>query len=179
MLSGYISPSWSWPDVRHQTSSASCMILLYTLPCNKVSSYSHSKPFSFLVYHEVVSNTCVVHHRDLRGLPTGGEQPHLRKILHQFRGKHCVPTVGWIQCGEPSPQSEAILALDWVQPDVHLLWSQIILFKMKIIKTDVPLFSSDWGDIDGLNMWMMKPATEPTPNQTEVRKPRLSWLLVK
>ena len=29
------SPSWSWPDVRHQTSSVSCMILLYTLPCNK------------------------------------------------------------------------------------------------------------------------------------------------
>ena len=75
----------------------SCLVLfdlLYTLLCNKVSSYSHSKPFSFLVYHEVVSNTCVVHHRDLRGLPTGGEQPHLRESLHQFRGKHCVPTVG-------------------------------------------------------------------------------------
>ena len=102
-----------------------------SIPCHviKLSSYSHSKPFSFPVSHEVVSNTCVVHHRDLPGLPTGGEQPHLRKFS--------APTPWQALCfyrrintvwGAFTAVRKAILALDQVQPDVPLLWSQIILF---------------------------------------------------
>ena len=69
------------------------LVLLYdstvTLPTNKVSSYSHFKLISLLVLHEVVSNTYVVYHRDLPGPLAGGEQPHRRRVLHQFRGNHC------------------------------------------------------------------------------------------
>ena len=70
---------------------------LYTLHCNKAQFLLAFQVVSFPVSHEVVSSTSVVHRRDLPGLPTGGEQPHLRKFLHQLRGNHCVFEVGSTQ----------------------------------------------------------------------------------
>ena len=60
-----------------------------TFPANKISSRSHFNLIPLCSSHEVVSDTCVVYHRDLPGPLAGGEQPHRRRVLHQFRGKHC------------------------------------------------------------------------------------------
>ena len=80
--------------------------------------------------------TCVVHHQDLPGPLTGGEQPHLRRTLHQLRGKYCVFEVGSTQYGE----SYRSLQISWLLSQVTSqmktedeLGSLYYLMKMEII----------------------------------------------
>ena len=64
----------AWPGLLCRTPDpdqfchVSCCNLLYTLMCNKVSSYSHSKSFSFPVSHDVVSNTSEAIYLDAGGI---------------------------------------------------------------------------------------------------------------
>ena len=76
-LSTVTKPSWSWSAVRR---TVSCRNLPFTLLSNKAEFILTFQVVLIPCSHEVVSNTSVVHHHDLPGLPTGGEQPHLRKF---------------------------------------------------------------------------------------------------
>ena len=74
----------AWPAVHQPVPVsrvvATSVLSLYTLLSNILSSRSHLIPVwqPYLVPGDISPclQTCVVHHRDLPGLPAGGEQPH-------------------------------------------------------------------------------------------------------
>ena len=117
-----------------------------------------------------MSNTSVVHHRDLPGPLTGGEQPHLRRfpapVPWQVLCSYSRMNTVW----GALPLSEAILALDQVQPDVHLLGSQISLFSDEDHQDRCPsvqlqLRGHWWAQhVNG------EPATLPNQHQTKPKK---------
>ena len=101
--------------------------------------------------------TCVVHHQDLPGPLTGGEQPHLRRILHQLRGKYCVFKVGLTQCGE----SHRSLQISWLPvkllSDENWCWTRPFSNLME----DKSIYR---GNIDEFNMWILKMNQRAIPN---------------
>ena len=100
-------------------SRVSYSVLYLSIPCCPINSSTFAlipaRPYTLCL--GVISSylqTCVVHHQDLPGPLTGGEQPHLRRILHQLRGKYCVFKVGSTQCGE----SHRSLQISWLLSQV-------------------------------------------------------------